>query len=648
MVRVDARLVVAVAGRYRIERELGRGGMATVYLARDLRHQRDVALKVMNPELALGRERFLREIGLAAGLAHPHIVALHDSGDADGLLYYVMPYVEGTSLRERLSAGPRSIDEVLRVSRQIAGALGSAHQRGVVHRDVKPENILISGDGHALITDFGVAMATNLARDERLTGTGVVVGTPAYMSPEQLHAGEVDARSDVWALGCVMFEMMTGKMVGRYAARDAADAPRTPGELRDLRPDAPEFLVQVVQRALAPEPAQRFASGRELAEALGTETTSTFRPRAKSRLRVATLLAVVALLPLMAWLSRRERSTRSDVARSPEVQALYDRGVGELERRTPDGAAEAIRSFKAAIDRDSTFAPAWVGLSNTYARTIVRQWVYPGVLSDSILRLAVAASHRALALDSSDSRAWTARAQVSRLVDPTDPVPSLRSARRALALDSTNAEAWFTLGISLADSGDIDAGIDAFRAGVRRSPSYNQGLAFLALGHFWRKQYDSAALWVDSAIAVDPSYHLARHTLGIIEVERGNFARAIASLESARRITTEAEVPIAIAGRAMAEARGGDRERAAATLRVADSLARTFNPTPLHIAVYVSQGFAALGDVSRAVYWLQRYPVHDDRHFLLHVQCEAAFAPLAGDPGFRALLSTPGRAPHCQ
>jgi tetratricopeptide (TPR) repeat protein len=646
---VDPRLTTALAGRYRIERELGRGGMATVFLARDLRHDREVAIKVMHPELALGRERFLREIGMAAGLTHPHIVALYDSGDADGLLYYVMPYVAGRTLRDRMAGGPAfTIDEVVRLASHVADALGTAHQRGVIHRDVKPENILITAGGHALVADFGVAMAMQQPGDQRLTRTGVSVGTPAYMSPEQLFAADVDARSDVWALGCVMFEMLTGRPIGRSAA-SAASAAQQPvaAELRRLRPDTPEELVQVVQRALTPDADTRFPSARELAAALGARPALPASVPGSARRRLPLVLGAIAVaIAGVTWIALPTAAGRNP-PRDPEVLALYSRGAREFERRTPEGAAEAIRAFKAALDKDSTFAPAWIGLSNVYTRTIVRQWLYPGALSDSLLRLAVAAAHRALTLDSLDPRAWAARAEVSRHVDPTEMGVPLRAARKAIALDSSSAVAWFMLGISLADSGDLDAGIDAWRQGARRNPTYNQGLAFLALGLFWRKQYDSAATWADSAVTVDPSYFLARHTLGLIEIERGNFARAISALESARRLTTGPDVVVALAGRVLAEARAGDRERARRTLRAADSLGRMYSPAPLHVAVYVAMAHGLLGDTRRAIEWLDRYPVRRDRHFQLHVQCEPGFAPLARDSGFRAVSSTSSRISGC-
>ncbi len=204
----------ALSDRYAIERELGRGGMAVVYLAEDRKLGRAVALKVLRPELAasLGAERFLRETEIAAKLTHPNILALHDRGDADGLLYYTMPYVEGESLSDRLARERQlPVDEALQITREVAEALAHAHAQGIVHRDIKPDNILFEG-GHAVVADFGIARAIDVAAGERLTETGLAVGTPAYMSPEQASGVEgVDARSDQYALACVLYEMLAGE-----------------------------------------------------------------------------------------------------------------------------------------------------------------------------------------------------------------------------------------------------------------------------------------------------------------------------------------------------------------------------------------------------------------------------------------------------
>ena len=217
------RLNTTLADRYAIQEELGAGGMATVYLAKDLKHHRQVAVKVLRPELAaaLGAERFLREIEIAANLAHPHILPLYDSGEADGFLYYVMPYVEGESLRDRITRERQlAIDDAVAITKQVAGALAYAHKRDVVHRDIKPENILLQEE-HAVVADFGIARAISAAGGEQLTETGLAVGTPAYMSPEQASDDQLDGRSDICALGCVLDEMVAGKAPVTGAARQA-------------------------------------------------------------------------------------------------------------------------------------------------------------------------------------------------------------------------------------------------------------------------------------------------------------------------------------------------------------------------------------------------------------------------------------------
>jgi eukaryotic-like serine/threonine-protein kinase len=303
---IPERLAAAVADRYTVERELGRGGMADVYLARDLKHDRQVALKVLRPELAasLGTDRFVREIRIAATLTHPHILPLFDSGEAAGFLYYVMPYVEGESLRDRLDRDSRlDVAEAIRFVDQIASALAYAHERGVVHRDIKPENILLAGD-QAIVADFGIARAVEAAGAERLTGTGLAIGTPAYMSPEQaLGTGDVDARTDVYALGCVLFEMVSGRAPFEGSTSRALlvkHAALTVPRLRTHAPDVPPFVDRAVERALAKDPNDRFPTARAFAEAL-TGGVVVPRPRRRRPWRWAAAAVTGLALAVAGW-----------------------------------------------------------------------------------------------------------------------------------------------------------------------------------------------------------------------------------------------------------------------------------------------------------------------------------------------------------
>jgi len=283
--------------------------MATVYLAEDLKHKRKVAVKVLRPELAatLGPERFVREIEIAAGLSHPHILPLHDSGEADGFLYYVMPYIEGESLRERLDReGKLPVEDVVRLTDDVAAALSYAHDHGIVHRDVKPENIMLTG-GRAVVADFGIARALQVAGGERLTGTGLAIGTPAYMSPEQaMGLEEVDARSDVYALGCVVYEMVGGRAPFEGTTPQALLAMHAVDTVPGLRasdPAIPVYVERAVERALAKSPADRFQSASAFAEALttGTVVARVGRRRWRRRTVVGAAAAVVLVLAAGGW-----------------------------------------------------------------------------------------------------------------------------------------------------------------------------------------------------------------------------------------------------------------------------------------------------------------------------------------------------------
>ncbi len=359
---VDPRLVAALADRYRIERELGAGGMATVYLAEDLKHHREVAIKVLRPDLAaaLGADRFTQEIEIAARLQHPHILGVFDSGSADGFLYYVMPYVEGESLRERLTRqGELPVHEAVRLLVEIADALGHAHARGVVHRDIKPENVMLSGR-HALVMDFGVAKAVNEASGRnRLTTVGVALGTPAYMAPEQASADpHLDHRVDIYALGVVGYELLAGRppFVGGSPQQVlAAHVTQAPEPLSTHRPSLSPALAGVVMKALEKRPADRWQTAEEMVAQLeplmtpsgGMTPTGTRpieavgRPRRWPKIATAAVVLGVGAGAVTWFLNRRPETA----ALTSNGQLTRLAGKEELPAIAPDGKSGVYLAF---------------------------------------------------------------------------------------------------------------------------------------------------------------------------------------------------------------------------------------------------------------------------------------------------------------
>ncbi|MEJ2678309.1 MAG: protein kinase, partial [Gemmatimonadota bacterium] len=429
------RLQVAVAERYRIERHVGEGGMATVYLAHDLKHDRPVALKVLRPELAavIGAERFLAEIRTTANLQHPNILPLFDSGDADGQLFYVMPYVEGESLRERLDREKQlPVDDVVKMGVEVASALDYAHRQGVVHRDIKPENILLH-DGRALVADFGIALALSTAGGSRMTETGMSVGTPAYMSPEQAMGGhEVTARSDVYALGATLYETLvgeppfTGPTAQAIIARLVTEDPRP---LSVQRRTVPAHVEAAVLTALERLPADRFATAAEFGEALegrvkvpahaghasaaSSRAQAAARPPRRNRILAGTVVAVLAAVALWGWLrpSPRAMTSREAVMLGPTLPDYVGLGAAIA----PDGSAIAYvdtvggspglwikerdelngRLLVPLVNVNSggppgpAFSPdgRWIVFADLKLKKIARQGGAPIVLSDSAATL---------------------------------------------------------------------------------------------------------------------------------------------------------------------------------------------------------------------------------------------------------------------
>ena len=374
----------ALVGRYTLERELGRGGMSAVYLARDLKHDRPVAFKVLLPELAvtLGGNRFQREIRLAARLQHPHILPVHDSGETAGRLWFTMPFVDGESVRERLRREKRlPVEAALRITHDAAQALQYAHDQGVVHRDIKPENLLLTRDGNTLVADFGIARAMH--GGENLTGTGASIGTPAYMSPEQANGEPTDARTDVYSLGVVLFEMLTGKPPYTGATPMAIVAKwltEPVPTVRAVRPEVPETVDEALRRALTQNPTERFATTADFVRALergppGAGSTSGGAPAATpleqseampQRWLPAALLLAVLLLGVVGFFAWRGAAAPASAA--PKVLAVlpFDNLGDSADAYFADGIADELRAKLSRLDGVQVIAR---GSSNQYRRT---------------------------------------------------------------------------------------------------------------------------------------------------------------------------------------------------------------------------------------------------------------------------------------
>jgi serine/threonine-protein kinase len=506
---VDSQLAEALRDRYAIERELGRGGMATVYLARDLRHDRPVALKVLHPELAhaLGPERFVREIRLAARLDHPHILPVHDSGETAGLLWFTMPYVEGESLRNRLAREPQlPLADALRITRAVADALGYAQRQGIIHRDVKPENILLQGE-RCVLADFGVARAVDAA-GERLTETGFALGTPAYMSPEQGAADRhLDPRSDIYSLGCVVYEMLAGEppFTGRTA--QALIARRMADPVPDLCTvrDVPRPVERAVRQALARSPADRFADAPAFARALeaaaGAPRAAT-RPAVRRGLLAAAAVLLVALAGAGVWLRARpaaEDAPDADLLAVAPFEVLepsleiWREGMGDVLSRTLDGAGP-IRTVSPSV-----VLRRWSGRADrTSAEELGRRTGAGLVLYGAVVRRGRdSVTLRAAVLDRAGG------------MGKTDIEVSGEAARIAELADSLGIRA-----LRVLSSGRAIGAVRRTPIGAKSLPALK---AFLQGEQFFRRGlWDSALAWYDQAIAADSTFALALTQMGVV------------------------------------------------------------------------------------------------------------------------------------
>jgi serine/threonine protein kinase len=622
----------ALAGRYRVDSLAAHGGMAAVYRATDLRHDRTVAIKVMNPEYAasVGRERFLREIRVTAGLSHPHLLALYDSGEIGDLLFYVMPFVEGISLRQRIQLENHlPIDDVVRIVRESAEALAYAHERGIVHRDIKPENIMLAGyTGDArgrwntLVADFGVSAITTMGHDH-LTATGLAVGSPQYMSPEQAVGERVDARTDVWALGCVAFEMIEGR------------SPR--GVPSFTRRDVPLQVSTAILRALSQDPAQRYDDALQLADAI--EPKKAVRAAGYSKwLMAGAAASVLAVGGAVAYRSMPRAPVHGTTSDSLAM-AFYQRGLqGMLVHNVPR-AVQAFDDFSSAIRRDSNFALAWAGLSRVAQMALLRGFQVHQLSRDSVLALTLFASHRALMLDSTSAEVWLAHARVLETLDPTTRHAVLTDLRRALAIDSTNGETWFALARARDELLDSARARFAYERAVSLAPRNTELLSFFAMHGLWTNQPAQGLKWADSALAIDPTYPLAREAAALLAIELHNWPLAERQVDAYQRIATGPDVVSALGHAARLASLRGDLAKARRLAAQAERLVDSATITK-HQAAYLAEGLSAAGDTAGAAKWLAVFAPRGDVHYQSHLHLDPALAWVATDK-YKWLLIEP-------
>jgi serine/threonine protein kinase/Flp pilus assembly protein TadD len=529
-------LKAALADRYCVEREIGRGGMGTVFLARDVKHDRPVALKILNPELAaaLGPERFLREIAIAAGLNHPHIVALYDSGQAGGTFYYAMPFVPGESLRARLLRERQlPLDEAIAIVREVADALSYAHSHDIIHRDIKPENILLSG-GHALVVDFGIGRAITAAQGDRLTETGIAVGTPGYMSPEQATADPyLDGRSDLYSLGCVAYEMLAGHppFLGATAreviARHTLDAVPP---LRTARPVVPAAVEQAVGRALAKVPADRFATAAQFAEAL-TGPLAAGAPASPQ-------LTTIAVLPFL-FLSEAQASPALSLGFADALITI----LGSLE----DVAVLPTSAIlKYAPGSDAARASRDLGVRHILQgniQTVGAQWRVSIQLFDAAAQRIILSENQ----DFQRDNVFEVQDAIGRRMVDSLHSRSLLAAPKSRDRYSGDPEAYeeFMAGLrdSYSDREDtLRSAAEHLTRAVERDPGF-------ALAHAWLSQvsmqihyyFDAQRTWLEQAeshchraLALDPALpegHWARSAILWSPAKNFQHADAIAALE---------------------------------------------------------------------------------------------------------------------
>jgi len=638
------RLNRALAGRFAVERLLGRGGMASVYLARDLRHGRLVSLKVLRGEIAatLGAERFLREIQIAAGLTHPNILSVHDSGEAGGALFYVMPYVEGGSLRQRFEAeGTLPVADAVQIACEVAEALSYAHSHNVVHRDIKPENILLES-GHAVVADFGMACAIEAAGADRLTESGLAVGTPAYMSPEQAAAEQTDGRTDVYALGCVLYEALAGEppftgptALAVLARKAAGTVPR----LRLVRAEVPLHVERAVGRALASVPADRFPTAAEFASALRGEGATASGGRS------------IAVLPFVNMSGDPEADYFAEgiaeeittaLARIPEIKVAARTSAFAFKGTRLDlrdvgqrlGVGVVLEGSVRRAGKRLRVTAQLVGVADGYhlwSERYDRELEDVFAIEDDITRSIVGALEVLLADRGDRTMVRPATAHVNaydfylrgRQYFRENRKKSLEYARamfeRAIEIDPAYALAW----AGVADCGsllhmfypglaeDLEQADQASARALELAPKLPEAHGARAFALFQLDRMTEAVAHFQEAIRLDPQIFEARYFYGRALFQQGRFADAARMFEDAARVREDYQARFFAAQSYQAL---GDTPEADAAYRRAFEVARhhlELNPDDPRAATMCAVSACRLGLKDEGLGWA-RHAVNAD------------------------------------
>jgi len=638
------RLNRALAGRFAVERLLGRGGMASVHLARDVRHSRLVALKVLRGEIAatLGADRFLREIQIAAGLTHPNILSVHDSGEAGGALFYVMPYVEGGSLRQRMeSEGALPVADAVQIACEVAEALSYAHSHNVVHRDIKPENILLES-GHAVVADFGMACAIEAVGADRFTESGLAVGTPAYMSPEQAAAEQTDGRTDIYALGCVLYEALAGEppFTGPTAlAVLARKAAGTVPKLRVVRGEVPLHVERAISCALASLPADRFTTAAEFAKALRGEGVTTSGGRS------------IAVLPFVNMSGDPEADYFAEgiaeeittaLARIPEIKVAARTSAFAFKGTRLDlrevgqrlGVGVVLEGSVRRAGKRLRVTAQLVGIADGYhlwSERYDRELEDVFAIEDDITRSIVGALEVLLADRGDRAMVHPTTAHINaydfylrgRQYFRQNRKKSLEYARsmleRAIEIDPNYALAW----AGIADCGsllhmfypglaeDLDRADRASARALELAPQLPEAHGARAFALFQLDRMAEAVTHFQEAIRLDPQIFEARYFYGRALFQQGRFADAARMFEDAARVREDYQARFFAAQSYQAQ---GDTSEADAGYRRAFDVARRhleLNPDDPRAATMCAVSACRIGMKDEGLGWA-RHAVNAD------------------------------------